>query len=886
MKRCGLERRNHAEYISLQRPTRPSVRELSLAIVARRLQTGRGCSGRITDSSNPPLLFDSACDGISTRIEPITVKRLILLACVCLSAAAQDPDPARDLVQKAYVSIQNGDAPGAIAQFEDAVRLDPANPLAWKQLGYLQLKANDRPAALAAFARALKLSPQDHETALQRAFILQSLGRAEGAAQEFRRVAQIGLQPFAQQASAAMERLSNASDGAFAPLAKAYASLSEKDYDQAVDDFRQALAAAPARPQIEKELAYALLKTGATLEAREAFSRAVHLDPTDERAAMELAFLQHETGQAAEALATFQRLAGSEDAQVRELAAATALNLESELDAAIARWVEAIEQDPNNRSVHLELAELYEKRNQLADAAVQYLEGWRLPGPDGDEVLLKLARARLAAGNSEGTRGAWLLAAQSAETRIAETAKTLMPSRFPWASEFRAALALDPEHAGLRRELAYLLLEVGERDPAIAEFETLLAAHPSDYQAAAQLAFLYQEAGDAGRAAALLEQAEESRDPDVADAARMQLERLREERSAPLREMGEKSLEKSLEKSYLLDAQQQFAEAYSANPTDYAAALKLGVVYNLMQQDREAIEWFRIATASDDPRIAEQASRSYANLAPQYRFARTTVWMYPFYSRRFSTVFGYAQAKTEFRIGRSPIKPYFSLRLAGDVRRRAGGSSPSLLSESALIAAVGASARLDHGLTLWGEAGESFSYLGSPPDGVPRAAPDYRGGANWFRARGSTLGGDEAGSFYEMNLDVVYVSRFNDDVLAYYQFRPGYRLPNRGVLRAQVYWNWNVTTDTSREYWATTSRPGRASNCACPPSRRRWISRSTSCAACISPIAATSAARTTSICASASGIRSHADATRGRTAGAAVGHAGGADELSGASGRA
>jgi tetratricopeptide (TPR) repeat protein len=427
-----------------------------------------------------------------------------------------------------------------------------------------------------------------------------------------------------------------------------------------------------------------------------------------------------------------------------------------------------------------------------------------LPGPDGDEVLLKLARARLAAGDAEGAHGAWLLAAQSEETRIAETAKTLMPSRFPWASEFRAALALDPGHAVLRRELAYLLLEVNQPAEAMAEFETLLAAHPNDYQAAAQLAFLYQEAGDAERAAALLEQAQESQDPGVAEPARMQLNRIREERSAPLREMGEKSLQKS----YLLDAQRQFAEAYAANPLDYAAALKLGVVYNLMQQDREAIEWFRIATASDDPRIAEQASRSYANLAPQYRFARTTVWMFPFYSRRFSTVFGYAQAKTEFRVGRSPVKPYVSLRLAGDVRRRAGGASPSLLSESALIAAVGASARLDHGVTLWGEAGESFSYLGARPESVPRAAPDYRGGANWFRARGATLGGDEPGMFYEANVDAVYVSRFNDDFLAYTQFRPGYRLPNRGLLRSQVYWNWNLTADTGREYWGNYVETG------------------------------------------------------------------------------
>jgi tetratricopeptide (TPR) repeat protein len=286
------------------------------------------------------------------------VKRLILLACACLSAAAQDLDPARDLIQKGYLSIQNSDAPGAIAQFEDAVRLDPASPLAWKQLGYLLLKANDRPAALEAFARTLRLTPQDHETALQRAFILQSLGRAEGAAQEFRRVAQIGAQPFAQQAADALERLRNAGDAAYSALECAYAALTAEDYDQAVTGFRESLALNTAQPQIEKELAYALLKTGATLDAREAFARAVALDLADERAALELAFLQHETGQAAEALATFEKLSRSEDAHVRELASATAHNLKAELDAAIARWVEAIAQDPANRSVHLELADL------------------------------------------------------------------------------------------------------------------------------------------------------------------------------------------------------------------------------------------------------------------------------------------------------------------------------------------------------------------------------------------------------------------------------------------------------------------------------------------------------------------------------------------------
>lgn len=732
------------------------------------------------------------------------MKRLILLACVCLSAAAQDPDLASDLIQKGYLSIQRGDAPGAIAQFEDAVRLAPGNALAWKQLSYLYLEANERPLALEAIHRTLELTPNDQQAAMQRAFLLRSLGHTEQAAIAFDAVAASGIPPFAEQAATARAQLDDQSDPAYGPLDRAYIALAAGNFDRAIAGFREVLTIDPRRANIEKELAYTLLRAGETPAARDAFERAIRLDPSDERAALELAFLQHETGQPAEALAGFRKLSRSDDNSIAELAGATADRLDSELGAAIDRWVVALQQDPENRSVHLELGDFYEKRNQPVEAAEQYLAGWRLPGPDGDEVLIKLGHARMRARDTEGAHGAWLLAAQSKETRIAETALALLPDRFPWADEFQAALRINPEHVELRRELAYLFLEVELRQNAIAQFEEILRIQPSDYQSAAQLAFIYHEAGEADRAAELLAQAEKSDDPEVADRARLQLRRYREDRSRSLREMGDKSLQQS----YLVDAQKQFAEAYSANPEDYAAALKLGIVYNLMRQDREAIEWFRIASGSEDPQIAEQASRSYSNLAPQYRFAQTTVWMYPLYSRRFGTVFGYAQAKTEFRIGNSPIRPYISLRLAGDIRRRVGGASPALLSESSLIAAVGARMRLDPGITLWGEAGESFSYLKSTPAGVPRAAPDYRGGLNWARSRGATLGGDEAGMFTEANLDVVYISRFNNDVLAYFQYRPGYRPPTRGPLQSQLYWNMNVTTDTSRDYWGNYFETG------------------------------------------------------------------------------
>jgi hypothetical protein len=73
---------------------------------------------------------------------------------------------------------------------------------------------------------------------------------------------------------------------------------------------------------------------------------------------------------------------------------------------------------------------------------------------------------------------------------------------------------------------------------------------------------------------------------------------------------------------------------------------------------------------------------------------------------------------------------------------------------------------------------------------------------NWFHAGGAFLGSGGQGAFYETNIDTVYVSRFQDDVIAYWQLRPGYQLRNRGPFQTQVYWNFNVTADRNRAYSA------------------------------------------------------------------------------------
>jgi len=301
-----------------------------------------------------------------------------------------------------------------------------------------------------------------------------------------------------ERAAAARRALAQGpADPVYNTLERAYAARGQGALDEAAALFRQAAQLDDARADIRKELAYTLLQVGDTHGSRDAFAAAVRLDPADERTLLELSFLRYETGLPAEALAGFRSLRDSEDAAVKSTADQTAARIEAELGGSIERWEQAVAGEPSNRSARIELGDLYARRNEAEAAAREYAAAYALPGPNPDELLLKIGRARFLAGDLDAAHGAWLLASRSPEVRIAETARDLLPERFPYANEFRAALALEPGHNGLRKELAYLLLEVGQGELALGELAAVVERDPDDMQAAAQLAFLYLEAGRA-----------------------------------------------------------------------------------------------------------------------------------------------------------------------------------------------------------------------------------------------------------------------------------------------------------------------------------------------------------------------------------------------------
>lgn len=583
--------------------------------------------------------------------------------------------------------------------------------------------------------------------------------------------------------------LAQSPDPAYAPLARAYEALKVRAYDTAIPAFLQAIAASPARPDIRKDLAYTYLKAGENALALDQFRAAMRLDPADTQVALETAFLANETPRPAgpaEARRIFDRIRKTGN----PIAEQAFHNIDDPLAAGIARWQSAIAMGSDNFSSHFELAGLAEQRGELVLAAEHYEKAWRLL-PDRRGVLVDLGRVWLALDREQDATAALLAASRGGQPRAAELARELLPDRYPYVSEFRLALNLDPANAELRRELAYLLLRMDREPEAEAEFRVLTETAPAELLSATQLGFLLYARGERAGAQPLFDRVLAGDDDDLANRVRAVL-RIPQvltpraphpESHSPASIDAKVMAERSIKAGYMKDALKYLQVAHEADPGNFDVMLKLGWTLNILHQDRDAVRWFDLARQSPDPEISSEAARAWRNLRSSTERLRTSFWLYPIYSTRWSDFFTYGQLKTEFRSS-LPVQPYVSLRIVGD----SSFYVPQSLSEQSVILAAGLTTSTYHGARAWFEAGTAIGYVSH------HALPDYRGGLSFAR---------RFGRLADTTVDALYISRFGKDFLAYNQTRLG-----RITGTLQFYWNANITADTQGQRWANFVETG------------------------------------------------------------------------------
>ena len=458
----------------------------------------------------------------------------------------------------------------------------------------------------------------------------------------------------------------------------------------------------------------------------------------------------------------------------------------------------------NDFSAHFELATLAEQRDELALAAEHYEKAWRVL-PDRRSVLVDLGRVWLALHRTSDATAALLAASRGGEARAAEMARELLPNRYPYVSEFRHALDLDPGNVELRRELAYLLLRMGRQAEAEQEFRDLAGPPANDLLSAAQLGFLLYGRGDREAARPLFGRVLVGNDEDLANRVRavLRVQQVQDKAAAPAAVDAKVMAERSIKAGYMKDALKYLQLAHEVDPDDAGIMLQLGWTYNILHQDVQAVYWFGLARQSSDPRIAAEANRAWHNLRSATERLRFTAWLYPMFSTRWHDAFGYAQVKTELRTGVG-IRPYLSVRFVGDSRQT---DDDRQRAAAISLRELGDSRRWDWrprpGMDWW--AG------GRPgaPSTISRTGvlPDYRGGISLARGAGHSLRAESPGWFADVAMDGVFVSRFNNDVLFYNQARFGYTAGPK-AFRLQFYGDGNLTLDDQRQYWANFGEGG------------------------------------------------------------------------------
>ena len=606
------------------------------------------------------------------------------------------------------------------------------------------------------------------------------------------------------------------SDLVYSELDQAYTALRAKNYDAAIAGFQRAIAVLPDRPSVRKDLAYTYLKIGNNEAARDQFAEAMRLDPGDEHLALEYAFLCYETKQPILARRAFDRYR-----KTNPTAAEAYENIDRPLREGIARWQVALLAEPANFSGHEELARLAEQRDELALAAEHFEKAWRLR-PARRDLLVDLGRLWNQVNRAEDGFAALLSASRGREPRVAEQARELLPPRYPYLYEFERALALDPGNEGLRRELAYLQIQMDKRADAEQQFQKVIEMAPDDLLSVAQLGLLKLARGDSAGASPLLNRVLAGNDAQLADRVRAALRPAEAATQSPQLKaplaagdvVDAKQLAiKSLEKGYMRDALKYLNIAHENDPVDFDVILKLGWAYNGLKNDADALKWFNLARRSPDPKTAKEAARAYRNLSVGLARFRTTVWVAPTFSTRWHDLFAYAQVKTDLRLPNWIVRPYLSVRLNGDTHDAVtpgAGFSPQYLSEGAATLAVGVTTSTWHRASAWFEAGEQVKYRVTASD-TSRMATDLRGGVTFAKGFGNMLAEGSHGFYGETNDDAVYVSRFAKDTLFYTQNRVGYTLratEGLGGFHAQIYWNGNLTGDLKRQYWANYFESG------------------------------------------------------------------------------
>jgi arylsulfatase A-like enzyme/tetratricopeptide (TPR) repeat protein len=177
-------------------------------------------------------------------------------------------------------------------------------------------------------------------------------------------------------------------------------------FDEAMEQFNEALRISPDDAVIHAGFARALEQKGDYAAAAQQYAEAVRLDPADPQKLGDFGKVLAKQGNYAESA---QYLAKSLELKPEDVPVRTNLGLalarQGKLDEALVQFSEALRLAPNDGQVHLTKAGVLEENGRLAEAVAEYREAVRL-NPDAPDWANHLAKILATHANAEFRDGA------------------------------------------------------------------------------------------------------------------------------------------------------------------------------------------------------------------------------------------------------------------------------------------------------------------------------------------------------------------------------------------------------------------------------------------------------------------------------------------------
>jgi tetratricopeptide (TPR) repeat protein len=386
-------------------------------------------------------LHESTIEGLSARIEA-------------------NPDEVNAYLQRATAHFREGDIPGAIADYTEAIRLCPDDASLYRHRGMAHSRVNDTEGAIADYTDALRLEPRNLAALFSRGLAFSEDGEYEKAIADFTE----GL------------TLNHRDELLYYNRGNAYFYLGQ--HDRAIVDYTEALRLDPRGLWSLSNRGKAYHCRGEHARAIADFTRLLQLDPANVRAWCYRAEVHLDMGRLELCMADYSEAIRLEPSAALYQERAQARARGGDLKAALEDFTEALTLSPDNPAILLDRAQVHADLEQNDAALADCTEALRITPKSFQAYLQRGEVYRLTKQYSEAI--ADLTTALEINPALTKASWQRALCYAEMGEHDRAIKDFTFTLAGSSNEVACLihrgesLLEVGEIERAKADFDRVL----------------------------------------------------------------------------------------------------------------------------------------------------------------------------------------------------------------------------------------------------------------------------------------------------------------------------------------------------------------------------------------------------------------------------